>query len=36
MERIDRDGNRDLGEEYMCNIEIEIILFMEKSYGNPA
>lgn len=36
VEWIARDGNRDLGEEYTCAIEIEIRLFMEKSYGNPA
>lgn len=31
-----RDGNRGLREEYMYTIEIEIRLFTEKSYGNPA
>lgn len=31
-----RDRNWGLGEECMCTIEIEIRLFMEKSYGNPA
>lgn len=36
VEWIVRDGNRGLGEEYMCAIEIEIRLFMEKSYGNPT
>lgn len=32
VEWMARDGNRGLGEEYTCNIVIEIRVFVEKSY----